>query len=42
MCVYFHPEHKQLAMKWFNDLFMKGISLKKKREIKASVVKQTK
>ena len=37
--VYFHPEHKKLVMKWFNDLFVKGTSLKHEREIETSIAK---
>ena len=42
ICVYFHPEHKKLVMEWFNNLFMKGTSLKHEREIETSVAKQKK
>jgi hypothetical protein len=42
MFVYYHPEHKQLVHKWFNESFMKGIVLQKPRVIETSIVKQTK
>jgi len=42
MFVYYHPEHKQLVHKWFNESFMKAIVLQKPRVIETSIIKQTK
>ena len=39
MFVYYHPEHKQLVNKWFNESFIKGIVLQKPRVIETSIVK---
>jgi len=40
--VYYYPEYKKLVLQWFHDEFMKGIVLKKQRELETSVIKQTK
>ena len=40
--MYYHPEHKKLVLQWFQQEFMKGIVLKNQRELKTSIIKQTK
>ena len=39
--VYYHPKHKRLVLKWFQDEFMKGIVLENSRQLETSVLKQT-
>jgi len=39
--LYYHPEHKRLVLKWFQDEFMKGIVLENSRQLETSVLKQT-
>ena len=41
MFVYYHPEHKQLINKWFENSFMEGMKLGCNRKIETSVKKQT-